>query len=87
MFPLDRFSTESLAKALSIAWELVAAADHPVIGLDCLRERMARRIKLSAETAVDEDDLWMAALSEVKFEPNSGKSPTARLAAIWSEAA
>ena len=50
-------------------------------------ERMASRIKLSADTAVDEDDLWMAALGEVQFEPRSAKSPTAHLAAIWNEAA
>jgi hypothetical protein len=88
MVPLERFDSQTLAKALSIAWELLAAADHRSPRTDALlRERMASRIKLSAETAVDEDDLWMAALREVQFEPKSGKSPTAHLAAIWSAAA
>jgi hypothetical protein len=85
MFP--RFDSQTLAKALSIACELLSAADHPALRSDSLRERMASRIKLSADTAVDEDDLLMAALREVQFEPKSAKSPTAHLAAIWSEAA
>jgi two-component sensor histidine kinase len=85
MFP--SFDSQTLAKALSIACELLSAADHPAIRLDSLRERMASRIKLSADTAVDEDDLWMAALEEVQFEPRSAESPTAHLAAIWNEAA
>jgi hypothetical protein len=82
----DRFGGKALAEALSIAWKLLIAADHPITqssSADDVRKRMADRIKLRALTAIDDDDLWLAALNEVQFEPRSAKSPTALLATIW----
>ena len=88
----ERFDGKVLAEALSIAWKLLIAADHPATSgnsAEQVRKRMANRIKLRALTAIDDDDLWLAALNEVQFEPRSAKSPTALLATIWemSEAA
>jgi hypothetical protein len=81
----DRFDAQALSSALSIAWGLLIAADHPVTqgaSASEVRKRMENRIRLSAQTAIDEDDLWAAALSEVEFAPRSARSPTAHLAKI-----
>jgi hypothetical protein len=93
MFPAtlpDRFDAQTLARALSIAWELLTAADHPITQSTTasdIRERMKNRIRLSTQTAINEDDLWAAALDEVQFEPKSARSPTAHLAQIWEMSA
>ena len=82
----DRFDAQTLTRALSIAWELLRAADHPITqsaSTGEIRERMAHRIRLSATSAIDEDELWAAALDEVQFEPEPTRSRTARLAQIW----
>ena len=86
----DRFDAQTLSRALSIAWELLIAADHPITqGASAreVQERMQNRIRLSARTATDEDDLWAAALSEVQSEPRSARSPTAHLAKVWEMSA
>jgi hypothetical protein len=83
----DRFDAQALSSALSIAWGLLIAADHPVTqgaSASEVRKRMENRIRLSAQ---DEDELCAAALNEVQFEPRSARSPTAHLAKIWEMSA
>jgi hypothetical protein len=86
----EKFDDKARAEALSIAWRLLVAADHPATygsSGNEVRERMANRIRLSADMARDEDDLWVAALNEVQFEASSATSPTALLAKIWETSA
>lgn len=83
----NRSDETVLAEALSIAWNLLVAADHPATHsniADEVRKRMAERIKQSAVMATDGDDLWVAALNEVQCDSRTVRSPTALLARIWN---
>jgi hypothetical protein len=58
----------ALSQALTIAWDLLVAADDPATSRDRAQEtrrKMARHLVRAAEASRDTTDLWLAALNAV----------------------
>jgi hypothetical protein len=63
--PTWRPDAQTLSRALTIAWDLLAAADDPATRherADETRRAMARHLVRAAETSHGMTDLWLAAL-------------------------
>lgn len=63
-----RPDAQTLSRALTVAWDLLVAADDPAVGnqrAEETRRRMARQLVRAAETSHDMTDLWLAALNAV----------------------
>jgi hypothetical protein len=61
-----RPNAQTLSRALTIAWDLLVAADDPAVTADRAEEtrrRMARLLVRRAGSSHDIVDLWMAALT------------------------
>jgi hypothetical protein len=66
--PTSRPDAQTLSQALTIAWDLLAAADDPATRserADETRRAMARHLVRVAETSASITDLWLAALNAV----------------------
>ena len=64
--PTWRPDAQTLSQALTIAWDLLAAADDPATSherADETRRAMARHLVRAAETSHGMSDLWLAALN------------------------
>jgi queuine/archaeosine tRNA-ribosyltransferase len=64
----SRPDAQTLSQALTIAWDLLAAADDPATKTDRAEETrraMARNLVRAAETSDSMTDLWLAALNAV----------------------
>jgi hypothetical protein len=64
----SREDAQTLSRALTIAWDLLVAADDPATAgerADETRRAMARHLVRTAATSDDRTDLWMAALNAV----------------------
>jgi hypothetical protein len=64
--PTWRPDAQTLSQALTIAWDLLAAADDPATRrerADETRRAMARHLVRAAETSHGMSDLWLAALN------------------------
>jgi hypothetical protein len=64
--PTWRPDAQTLSQALTIAWDLLAAADDPATAgerADETRRAMARHLVRAAETSHGMSDLWLAALN------------------------
>ena len=64
----SRLDAQMLSEALTVAWDLLVAADDPAIAgerADETRRRMARQVVDAAATTEDVTDLWLAALNAV----------------------
>jgi hypothetical protein len=64
----SRPDAQTLSRALTIAWDLLVAADDPATAgerAEETRRRMARQLVRVADTSDDMTDLWMAALNAV----------------------
>lgn len=64
----SRPDAQTLSRALTIAWDLLVAADDPATAgerADETRRAMARHLVRTAATSDDRADLWMAALNAV----------------------
>jgi hypothetical protein len=64
----SRPDAQTLSRALTIAWDLLVAADDPATAgerAEETRRRMARQLVRVADTSDDVTDLWMAALNAV----------------------
>lgn len=69
----SRPDTIALSHALTIAWDLLVAADDPATArerADETRRIMARQLVRAAQTSADGTDLGMAALSAVASKDN-----------------
>jgi queuine/archaeosine tRNA-ribosyltransferase len=65
---ISRLDAQTLSQALTIAWDLLAAADDPAtIGerADETRRAMARNLVRAAQASDSMTDLWLAALNAV----------------------
>ena len=64
----SRPDAQMLSQALTIAWDLLAAADDPATRgerADETRRAMARHLVRAADTSENMTDLWLAALNAV----------------------
>ena len=64
----SRLDAQMLSQALTVAWDLLVAADDPAIAgerADETRRRMARQVVDAGATTEDVTDLWLAALNAV----------------------
>jgi len=64
----SRPDAQTLSRALTIAWDLLVAADDPAVTADRAaetRRRMARGLVRAAATTHNMTDLWLAALNAV----------------------
>jgi hypothetical protein len=64
--PTWRPDAQTLSQALTIAWDLLAAADDPATAgerADETRRAMARHLVRAAETSHGMTDLWLVALN------------------------
>ena len=64
----SRPDAQTLSHALTITWDLLAAADDPATArerADETRRAMARDLVRAAETSESMTDLWLAALNAV----------------------
>jgi hypothetical protein len=62
----SRPDAQTLSRALTIAWDLLVAADDPAIAgerAEETRRTMARHLVRTAEISHDMSDLWLAALT------------------------
>jgi hypothetical protein len=67
----QRFSDETLDKALKIAWGLLLAADHPATVREnarYARRFIAQAIVRAARTATEIDALWLAGIDAFRSE-------------------
>lgn len=63
-----RPDAQTLSRALTVAWDLLVAADDPATAgerAEETRRAMARHLVRTAETSHDMTDLWLAALNAV----------------------
>ena len=66
--PTSRPNAQTLSQALTIAWDLLAAADDPATRgerAEATRRAMARHLVRAAGTSDSMTDLWLAALNAV----------------------
>ena len=59
---------QTLSRALTIAWDLLVAADDPATAGERAKEtrrQMARHLVRTAETSQEMTELWLAALNAV----------------------
>jgi queuine/archaeosine tRNA-ribosyltransferase len=66
--PISRLDAQTLSQALTIAWDLFAAADDPATIGECAdetRRAMARTLVRAAQASNSITDLWLAALNAV----------------------
>lgn len=69
----SRPNAQALSRALTIAWDLLVAADDPTVTAERAEEtrrRMARQLVRTAEASHSMTDLWMAALSAATCNDN-----------------
>jgi hypothetical protein len=67
----QRFSDESLDKALKVAWDLLVAADHPATASERARHTrrfIAEAIVRAARDATDAQCLWLAGIDAFRHE-------------------
>ena len=67
----SRLDAKTLGEALTVAWDLLVAADDPAVAdarADETRRRMARQLVRAAQTSDDMTELWLAALNAVVDE-------------------
>jgi hypothetical protein len=73
----SRPDAQLLSQALTTAWDLLAAADHPATARERAEETrrtMARNLVDAAATTHDVTDLWLVALNAVADENAFGKA-------------
>lgn len=64
----SRPDAQTLSRALTIAWDLLVAADDPATAgerAEETRRQMARHLVRTAETSQEMTELWLAALNAV----------------------
>jgi len=64
----SRPDAQTLSRALTVAWDLLVAADDPATAgerAEETRRQMARHLVRTAERSHDMTDLWLAALNAV----------------------
>lgn len=72
--PTSHPDAQTLSQALTIAWDLLVAADDPATAKERAEEtrrQMARQLVRTAGTSHEMVDLWMAALSAVASKENA----------------
>jgi hypothetical protein len=73
-----RPDAQTLSRALTIAWDLLVAADDPATAgerAEETRRTMARHLVRTAEISHDMSDLWLAALNAV-VDGNAFRRPS-----------
>lgn len=74
----SRPDAQTLSRALTIAWDLLVAADDPATAGERAEETqrtMARHLVRTAEISHDMSDLWLAALNAV-VDGNAFRRPS-----------
>lgn len=74
----SRPDAQTLSRALTIAWDLLVAADDPATAgerAEEIRRTMARHLVRTAEISHDMSDLWLAALNAV-VDGNAFRRPS-----------
>jgi hypothetical protein len=74
----SRPDAQTLSRALTIAWDLLVAADDPAIAgerAEETRRTMARHLVRTAKISHDMSDLWLAALNAV-VDGNAFRRPS-----------